>query len=88
MEIIKEKLFLTVESQLGRLLKKLIYLVVRAMFTNILSIRRVAAKFVTKLLNFQQKMHCKTVVKEKIRGVANDLTVSVYRSVISVEASK
>ena len=43
-----------------------------SLFTNNLGIRRVAAKFVPKLLNFDQKQHCINIVKKLLNSVGND----------------
>lgn len=41
-------------------------------FTNVLNMKQVAAKFVPKLLNVQQKMHCITIAEQMFADVTND----------------
>jgi len=43
-----------------------------SIFTNDLGMRRVAAKFVPKLLNFDQKQHCINIAKELLDSVRDD----------------
>ena len=49
-----------------------------AIFTDVLGMRQVAAKFVLKLLNFQQKLHHKEISEQMINEVSSDLTPVSY----------
>lgn len=43
-----------------------------AIFTNVLNMKRVAAKFVPKLLNFQQKQHRVTIAQQMLSDIADN----------------
>lgn len=49
--------------------------IVEEIFTNILEVRRVAAKLVPKLLNFEQRVRRQSIIQEKIDDVLNYSTL-------------